>query len=60
MCAPGDVIYTGSFVILNSGILGTISDDATAGFTAWRAIITENESGSATVRAFATCFNNPP
>ena len=60
ICMPGDVIYTGSFTVTNSGILSSITDFPLAAFNGWRALIAENQAGSADVTAFATCFNNPP
>jgi hypothetical protein len=35
MFAPGDVIYTGSFTILNSGIVDIVTDFPLVAFNGW-------------------------
>jgi hypothetical protein len=63
MCNLGDTIFIGSYVTFNSGIIDSVSDFPalpTFNFNGWEASINENDpTASATVRAFATCFNNP-
>jgi hypothetical protein len=61
-CDPGDTIYIGSHVTIVSTIVDTDSDfPLTPGFNGWEAIIMEDDPMfSSTVRAFATCFDNPP
>jgi hypothetical protein len=64
MCNPGDTIFFGSYITRNSGIIDQVVDGPLApvnNFNGWQASITENDPTlSADVRAFATCFNNPP
>ena len=64
MCNPGDIIFFGSYITRNSGIIDQVVDgplQPVNNFNGWEASITEDDPTlSADVRAFATCFNNPP
>jgi len=60
-CNPGDTVYLGSYLLFNVGIIDSVSDFASSGFNGWQATITEDDPvNEAQVRAFATCFDNPP
>jgi hypothetical protein len=62
MCNPGDIVFFGTYITLRSDIVDSEYDiPLLPNFNGWLASINEDDpTGTVTVRAFATCFDNPP
>ena len=63
LCNPGDTAISGSYGIINVGVIDTVADfpiQSGLGFIGWQAVITENDPvNGSQVTAGAICFDNP-